>query len=750
MYRAWPTKELMRPPPRTRAMFSARVCLLVLVTLTPSLCSAAADENQWSLCKPRSETALPSDAIDARDDDATVITADTAEAPDRDTVILHGDIRARQADQHLRADSAIYHRSSDQLHADGNIQYFRRDLVIRGGDAEVSLDKNTGVINEASYDLFSRHARGTALSATIENKDVTVLHGVTYTTCDIGDDAWLLRSSTLRLNQENGIGTARNIRLSFMRVPFFYFPYLSFPIDDRRKTGFLPPSYAHSDDNGTEVSLPFYINIAPQFDATLEPRFISKRGTMIKNETRYLNPIGRGQLNLEYLPDDDIANRNRNLVNFQDRTRYTTQLSSSVSIAHVSDTEYFRDLGNSLSLSSITHLRQIASLDYQSDLWTSSLRLESYQTIDDTISENRRPYQRLPQILFGTTQPDEDGAFNYNFSGEYVDFRHDTRISGSRIDLKPSIDYPLRSPATFVIPSISLRHTLYDLDESSPEGETHISRTIPSFTMDSGIFLERDSHWGGMPMIQTLEPRLYYLYSPFRDQTEIPLFDTALPDFSYSQLFRDNRFTGSDRIGDADQLTLALTTRFFERETGKERLRASIGRIFYFENREVSLGTQVEENNTSDLVAESAASLLPQLNTRFDVRWNEETREIDKGSIALQYTPDSHSIFNIAYRYRDPTLRQSDISFLWPVGRRWNIIGRYNYSLLDHRALETLAGLEYQSCCWRAQIVNRRYVNDDLGETRENLYIQFELKGLTSFGNTLESVLEQGILGYEK
>lgn len=636
------------------------------------------------------------------------------------------------------------------MHADGNIQYFRRDLVIRGGDAEVSLDKNTGVINEASYDLFSRHARGTALSATIENKDVTVLYGVTYTTCDIGDDAWLLRSSTLRLNQENGIGTARNIRLSFMRVPFFYFPYLSFPIDDRRKTGFLPPSYAHSDDNGTEVSLPFYINIAPQFDATLEPRFISKRGTMIKNETRYLNPIGRGQLNLEYLPDDDIANRNRNLVNFQDRTRYTTQLSSSVSIAHVSDTEYFRDLGNSLSLSSITHLRQIASLDYQSDLWTSSLRLESYQTIDDTISENRRPYQRLPQILFGTTQPDKDGAFNYNFSGEYVDFRHDTRISGSRIDLKPSIDYLLRSPATFVIPSISLRHTLYDLDESSPEGEIHISRTIPSFTMDSGIFLERDSHWGGMPMIQTLEPRLYYLYSPFRDQTEIPLFDTALPDFSYSQLFRDNRFTGSDRIGDADQLTLALTTRFFERETGKERLRASIGRIFYFEDREVSLGTQVEENNTSDLVAESAASLLPQLNTRFDVRWNEETREIDKGSIALQYTPDSHSIFNIAYRYRDPTLRQSDISFLWPVGRRWNIIGRYNYSLLDHRALETLAGLEYQSCCWRVQIVNRRYVNDDLGETRENLYIQFELKGLTSFGNTLESVLEQGILGYEK
>lgn len=750
MYRAWCTKELMRPSPHARKTFSTRICLLLLVTLTPVLCNAAADEDQWSLCKPRSEIALPADVIGAQDNAATVITADEAETPDRETVILHGDVHARQTDQYLRADSAIYHRSSDLLRADGNIQYFRQDLAIRGAEAEVSLDRNTGIINEASYDLSSRHARGTASSATIESKDITVLYGVTYTTCDIGDDAWLLRSSTLRLNHENGIGTAKNIRLSFMRVPFFYFPYLSFPIDDRRKTGFLPPSYAHSDDNGTEVSLPFYINIAPQFDATLEPRFISKRGTMIKSEARYLNTIGRGQLGLEYLPDDDIANRNRNLVNFQDKSRYTSQLSSSISIAHVSDTEYFRDLGNSLSLSSITHLRQIASLDYLGDIWTSSLRLESYQTIDDTISENRRPYQRLPQILFGTSRLDEDGTLNYNFSGEYVDFRHDTRISGDRIDLMPSINYPLRSPATFVIPAISLRHTQYSLNEDSISGETHISRTVPSFTMDSGIFLERDTRWGITPMIHTLEPRLYYLYSPFRDQADIPLFDTALPDFSYSQLFRDNRFTGSDRIGDADQLTLALTTRFFEKETGKERLRASIGRILYFEDREVSLNNQPEENKTSDLVAESVASILPNLDTRLDARWDEETHEIDKGSIQLQYTPSSHSIFNIAYRYRDPTMRQSDISFLWPVGRRWNIIGRYNYSLLDHRALETLAGLEYQSCCWRTQIVNRRYVNDDLGETRKNLYIQFELKGLTSIGNSLESVLEQGILGYEK
>lgn len=250
-------------------------------------------------------------------------------------------------------------------------------------------------------------------------------------------------------------------------------------------------------------------------------------------------------------------------------------------------------------------------------------------------------------------------------------------------------------------------------------------------------------------MIHTLEPRLYYLYSPFREQTDIPLFDTALPDFSYSQLFRNNRFSGSDRVGDANQISMALTTRFFEKETGSERLRASIGRIFYFKDREVSLNNQPETESTSDIVAESVASILPKLTSRLDVRWNQESRKIDKGSIQLQYMPNAHSIFNIAYRYRESELEQSDISFLWPLGRHWHIIGRRNYSLLDHRALETLAGLEYQSCCWRTQLVNRRYINDDLGETRENLYIQFELKGLTSIGDSLESVLGQGILGYE-
>lgn len=743
-----PINLLQHRSPSRRRLYP-RVCALLLLGFYATRGDASSDIDQWELCGTKTEyQVVPPELRTTATEGTIILTADEAEILSRDTVLLHGDIHAIQDNQYLSADSAIYHKSADQLHAEGNIQYLRKDLTIYGDSADVSLNSNTGVLNNTRYELYSKHARGIARSANMGSENITILSDATYTTCDIKDSAWLLKSSTVRLNQTDGVGTAKNVVLSFKNVPFFYFPYITFPIDDRRKSGFLPPSYGHSTDNGTEITLPYYLNIAPQFDATLAPRLISKRGAMIKSEARYLTPVDHGQLDIEYLPDDNLAGEDRNLIRFQDNAGFSDRLSSNIEINHVSDTEYFRELGNSLSLSSITYLRQLATLDYKGDFWTTAARLESYQTVDETIPNSSRPYQRLPQILFRTIKPDEDGHINYNFTGEYVDFRHDDRISGSRIDLQPGIEFPLRSPGTFLIPALTLRYTTYALDDDATAG-THPNRMLPLLSLDSGIFLERDSQWGKQAMIHTLEPRLYYLYAPLREQSTIPLFDTGLPDFSFIQLFRNNRFSGSDRVGDANQLSIGLTTRFFEKDTGKERLRASIGRIYYFQDRDVSLNNQAATENTSDIVAEALTTLAPQLSTKLDLRWDQETRQIDKGSIQLQYMTNTRRIFNIAYRYLEPTLEQTDISFLWPLGRHWHAIGRRNYSLLDHRALETLTGFEYQSCCWRTQIVNRRYVNDNLGETRENLYIQFELKGLTSIGDSLGSVLEHGILGYD-
>jgi LPS-assembly protein len=725
------------------------VCLLLLIS--PYLASGEdlPSTDQWELCTIHGAPhAALTTSVETTPDGTTVLSADEAEILNQDTVLLRGDIQARQNNQYLRADSATYQKTTDQLHAQGNIEYSRKDLSVNGNNADISLNSNTGTLNDTSYELFSRHAHGVAKSITLENEDITVLQDVTYTTCDIDDNTWLLRSHKLRLNQTDGVGAARNVVLTFEHVPFFYFPYITFPIDDRRKSGFLPPSYGHSSDNGTEVTIPYYLNIAPQFDATLAPRLISRRGAMINSEFRYLTTISHGQLNLEYLPNDKLAGENRNLVQYRDNASYSNRLSSEIQIAHVSDTEYFRELGNSLSISSITNLRQFATLNYQKETWNATALLENYQTVDETISKNARPYQRFPQILFLTQKPEEDWQINYNFTGEYVDFRNDDRISGSRIDLQPNIAFPMRSPGAFLLPTLTMRNTTYALDENSAV-DTHPSRTLPILSIDSGVFFERDTTWGQQSMIHTLEPRLYYLYAPQREQSDIPLFDTGIPDFTFSQLFRNNRFNGSDRVGDANQLSAALTTRFFEKDTGQERLRASIGRIYYFQDREVGLKDEIDTTKTSPIVAEAIAKLTPTISTKIDLRWDDETRRFDRESLRFQYMPGQRSIFNIAYLLRDPTLEQTDISFIWPLSRQWHVIGRRYYSLLDRRPLETLAGFEYQSCCWRTQIVNRRYVNDDLGETRESLYIQFELKGLTSIGDSIESVLENGILGYE-
>lgn len=725
------------------------LCVLFL-TLYAVAAHSSDVTDQWELCKARPQSPVPvAEPWETGTAGAIVLTADKAEVLNRETVHLDGDVHATLDGQHLRADSATYHKTSDQLHAEGSIRYYRNALGIYGNSARMELGSNTGRLNNASYDLYTRHARGNARSAELESEHMTVLRQVSYTTCDVNDEAWLLKSGTVRLNHSEGVGSAKNVYLSFKHVPFFYFPYLTFPIDDRRKSGFLTPSYGHSSDSGSEVILPYYLNIAPQADATLAPRVISKRGTMLNGEFRYLTPVNKGQLDIEYLSDDDLTGEDRNLIQFRDIARFSRRLSSAIEISHASDGEYFRDLGNSLSLSSITHLRQLAALDYQGDTWSTMARMESFQTIDEAIPRSRRPYQRLPQLLFQTHRPAWDGHANYKFTGEYVDFRHDDRISGSRIDLQPGIEFPLRSHGWFLVPAATLRHTAYSLDDDATAAGSHPARTLPLFSLDSGIFLERDSQWGSQAMIHALEPRLYYLYVPLREQSDIPLFDSGMPDFNFTRLFLGNRFTGSDRIGDADQLSFSLTTRFFERDTGRERLRASIGRILYFQDREVTLSNQPETEDFSDVVAEVVATPIPQLSAKLDLRWDQETRQIDKGSVHLQYRLAKHGIFNAAYRYREPTLRQSDFSILWPLGRRWNVIGRRNYSLLDHRALETLAGLEYQSCCWRIHAVKRRYVNDDLGETRENFYIQLELKGLTSIGNSLDSVLEHGILGYQ-
>ncbi|HDP89927.1 MAG TPA: LPS-assembly protein LptD [Thioalkalivibrio sp.] len=531
-----------------------------------------------------------------------------------------------------------------------------------------------------------------------------------------------------------------------MNVPFLYTPWISFPITDERKSGFLAPAIGNSDKRGFELETPYYWNIAPNYDATFTPRYMSDRGLQLNGEFRYLMPVNRGDLQLSWL-DDDAYEDQRWLGRWRNTLRPSTHSRVDIDLNGVSDKRYFDDLSTSLDVISATHLDRRMDARWWFDQGEVLLRLQGYQTVNETLLSTQYPYRRVPQLLFTGGIPDGALGLDYGLRAEWVQFDHDDLVNGSRLDLKPSIALPVRTPGSFLEPRLSGRYTAYRLDDSLPADQREPDRLVPTFSLDSGLIFEREA---SDRAIQTLEPRLFYVYTPYRDQDDLPVFDTGDLTFTFDQLFREDRFSGPDRVGDANQLSLALTSRLVDTASGRERLRASLGQIFYFEDREVTLPDQPAETRTeSDLAAELGAQLGNFWKIDSSLLWNPDTEQTARGSTRIQYRRDSRHVFNLGYRYREDDFEQAEISFGWPLSRRWNGVGRWVYALDDNRDLEALGGLEYESCCWKARLVARQYVTDGGTEYNNAIYFQLVLKGLMDVGRNIEDLLEEGILGYE-
>ena len=423
---------------------------------------------------------------------------------------------------------------------------------------------------------------------------------------------------------------------------------------------------------------------------------------------------------------------------------------SDLLLNYVSDKDYLSNFGSGLSVASVTHMERRLDLTYQRENIHFLTRVQGLQPVDSSVPSASRPYRRMPQMVFTYDQPQIDTGVAYRLKSEWVSFNQEDRLTGSRLDLQPELSWPLQRAAGFMIPRLSLRYTRYDLNNPAPGTAAALTRTVPVITLDNGIFLERDMAWGKQPLLHTIEPRLFYLYAPYRDQSALPVFDSGGMDFNFTQLFRDNRFSGTDRVGDANQISAALTTRVLGRDSGVEHMRLSLGQIYYLQDRRVTFpGGAVEMRNNSDVVAEVAAALAPAWATTADAYWNPNLEQIERGSVQIKYNPHKDSILNMAYRYRRDRTDQVDISAFFPLHRQWNFIGRWFYSLSDNRILESLAGLEYNSCCWALTIVNRRNLTST-GQINSSLLMQLELKGLMSVGSRVRTVLERGILGYQK
>jgi LPS-assembly protein len=745
---------LNRPGKTTAKQTTLQIQCLCIIAVAWAVPAQATDD-AWSYCapSPAASSAVQKSTAGKPEDTAMRFTADEV-SKHGDEYRFQGKVVGERGVQRLEAERLFYNEQTDQARAEGEVRYQVGNRLLTSDTANLQLKKDTGQFSPARFWLTDKHIRGQADVVDLQGATVTELQGAQFTTCDEGDSAWLLKASSLRLDTEANEGIARHARIEFMHVPIFYFPYLSFPLQGR-KTGFLVPSFGESTVAGTELSVPWYWNIAPQWDATLTPRFMSKRGVLLEGEFRYLNERSQGQLDVAHLSDDRVFDDDRSALHFQHAGESASGWRTRVDYRFASDDEYLDDFGNSLATASVTHLERRGELNYQAQNWRASLLLQGYQTLDNTLPATSRPYQRLPQLQLSTRSWTGLAGLQWGLNAEAVQFDRAEGVVASRVDLQPHVSWPLRMAAGFLVPKLTLRHTQYALQKNDPNTDAQPSRSLPLFSLDSGLIFERDLSAVGRAVRQTLEPRLYYLYVPKKEQQNLivdesstsRVFDSSLPLFGIDQLFRENRFNGADRIGDANQLSAALSTRFFDAQ-GRELLSASLGRIFYFQDREVTLpGAAVETDKASNWLAQLKSHWTPTMTARASLQWDEKDSELDRGTLDWRYQQDRHRVLRLAYRFERETLKQVDVAGIWPVTTRWHVVGRWLRSIKDQTTLETLKGIEYESCCWSVRIVQREYRADAaVDELSDSIWVQLELKGLTSVGRKVENLLARDIL----
>lgn len=646
----------------------------------------------------------------------------------------------------IEAERATLDAQNESLDVGGGVRLTGDDIVLFGENAHVDTDSETVSFKGAGFEMPSRSARGSAEDLLLTSDSVLTLQSVLFTTCPAGEPGWELLASSIELDANRGVGTARGVRLEFKGVPIFAAPFFTFPINDNRKSGFLMPDISDRDRTGLDVSVPYYLSLADNYDLTLEPRLMTRRGTQLRSQYRYLLPRTEGAFDFEYLPNDDEIDRTRRYVNLTHVTNFAGGWRVLSAFEEVSDDAYFEDLGSTLAVTSQTHLNRFLDLEYFAPYWSLLTRLQNYQTIDPVLTPDLYPHERMPQAVFAGRWL--AGRFAFDSTTELVSFRHDVADSGWRFDTTQEVSVRFARAGMWLTPAFALRQTNYWLDDPRPSGRDRFERSLPIGSVDMGMTFERTAGKRAR-FIQTLEPRLLYVHVPFVDQSDLPVFDTVLPSYNLIQLFRKYQFVGPDRITDTDQVSFGVTTRLIDSNDGRELLTATLGQTRYMDAQRVSLpGMLPNEANGSDYVAEVSIGLDQAWNLDLGYQWNDMTDQTARVETRFEYRPKDDRLFGFGYRYRQNLLEQGDLSIVWPAAERWRIIGQYSYSFFEEEPLEQLVGWEYEACCWRFRMVGRRYVSRRTGESDSAISVQLELKGLSQRASSPEELLDRGILGY--
>ena len=697
---------------------------------------------------------------------------------------IEGNAELRRGDTVIRADRLDYDVPEDLAKARGQVRINRAGNVYEGTALELRVDAFEGFFSDARYRFLATQAHGDATRVDFIDKDRAVVHSATYTTCERGNEEswqpdWVLRAETIRLDNEEEVGTADGAVLEFKGVPILPIPHISFPLSDKRKSGLLPPTISIDSRDGVAYSQPYYWNIAPNRDATLRAALMTKRGANLGGEFRYLESTYKGVISGDLMPTDRLRDRKRWSISAEHQGMIASPIGGlglDINIKRVSDDNYWRDFGRASDRLRQRLLPGDASLSWGRNDMTATVRTLKWQALQDVASPIIPPYNLMPQLLWRYTPQDLGRGLDFSMVADTTRFEADRALpnpaDGQRSFVQAQLSRPFLAPGGFVIPKLQLHATQYQFDNPLVSGERSASRTLPTFSLDSGLVFERDARLLGRAFTQTLEPRAFYTYTPFRDQSRLPLYDTGATDFSFGSIYTENPYVGNDRLADNNLLTLGVTTRFLDPDTGAEALRLGIAQRLRFSDQNVTLDNTPVGERVSDVLLGAGINWTPQWGFDSTVQYNPKTQRSIRSTVGARYSPGNYRTVNAVYRLQRGTSEQIDVGWQWPLAAlwggqgadrgperaqgqgkgsgRWYTVGRLNYSLQDRKLVDTVVGFEYDSCCWIGRVVLER-LQSSVTTSNTRLLFQIEFVGFSrlSLGASPLETLRRNVPRYQ-
>ena len=691
-----------------------------------------------------------------------------------DTVmVLQGQAELRRGDTVIRADRLSYEPPEDKLRANGHVRINRAGSVFEGPELELKVDAFEGVFKQPSYRFLATGGHGDADQMDFLDEKRAVAHNATYTSCQrvpgpswLPD--WLMRAATMQIDTEDDVAVATDAQLSFKGVTLLNLPSISFPLSDKRKSGVLPPTFGVDSTSGTVVTVPYYWNIAPNRDATLSPTVMSSRGFDLGGEFRYLEPSYNGQLRANYMPGDKLSGTDRWGAAYLHRGIIDTGLPSvgniglNLNLNRVSDDNYWRDFPRGTTSLTQRLLPNDVNLNWAKGDYSAALRTLSWQTLQDVTSPIVPPYDRMPQLMarFGRL---DVGGFDFSVEGDTTQFQANRVLTGQpnaqRSFMLSQISRPWLGAAGFITPKVQLHASTYQFDAPLANGDSTASRVVPTFSLDSGLVFERDANYLGQSFRQTLEPRLFYVYTPFRDQRNLPNYDSGAYDFNFSSIYTENAFVGHDRIADNNLLTAGVSTRLLDPQSGAQLANFGIAQRFRFADQSVTLpGGTPSLAGLSDVMLGASVNWDRHWVLDSTVQYNPSTSQSVRSSVGTRYTPGPYKVLNVAYRFQRDLSELIDVGWQWPLTQatdqaepgsgRWYSVGRLNYSLPDSKLVDSIFGFEYDAGCWVGRVVVER-LSTGLVSTSQRIMFQLELVGFSRLGIDPLSTLKNNIPRYQ-